>query len=272
VLSLVFADALPRRPPDADSGVWHDGDDKPVAHTFVAAGTRWVDWPGIARFTHRERVETVVADPEPGVPRAVVIDLFHRAVLPALLQAQGALAVHASAIAGPDGVVGFCGRSGVGKSTLAWRLSPAGRQFADDALVLNLDRKDVRARPLPFTPRVGAADGPTGPATETTFEAVSTLKQLFVISRDDDAGRAGAAIERLDPRAAFLSLLPHAIAFESTSRESRRRLFDEYSQLAERVPVMSLRYRHAVHELPALLDDVARAVGLPGSLPAAAER
>jgi hypothetical protein len=266
VLRLVLTDALPPRPPDAERGVWRDGDDAPIACTFASREARWVDWPGIAHFAHAGGAETVFAKADTSVSPAVVIDLFNRAVLPALLQAHGAVALHASAIAGPDGVVGFCGRSGTGKSTLACRLALPGRQFADDALVVNFDREGIRAQPLPFVPRARVGDGSTGASAQSLCATAGALSLLFVISRDDGVGRAGAAIERLEPRAAFLSLLPHAIAFESASRESRRRLFDDYSRLVERVPMMSLRYRHAIDELPTLLDDVARAAGLHAPL------
>ena len=58
-------------------------------------------------------------------------------VLPFLLQLRGKVGLHASAVALPEGVVGFLGNSGRGKSTMAMAFALAGYSlFSDDFLLV----------------------------------------------------------------------------------------------------------------------------------------
>ena len=156
------------------------------------------------------------------------------------------------------------GPSGSGKSTLAFAMQQAGwRQFADDALLLRLDRDEVAACPLSFTPRLRPAsrvhfahDGalPSSPQphpTEVPLDAVFILRQ----DTDLDSLRVSSV-----PRArAFSQLLPHAHCFDPVDPTHSRRLAQDYLGLAASVPVFMLEYGPGLQHLPQLTHAVLEA-------------
>src|SRR4029453_7921721 len=78
-----------------------------------------------------------------------------RPVVPIALQALGYETLHSSAVRFSSGVVGICGDRYAGKSTLAYSLARRGyAQHADDMLVLDVGKGDVRSIPLPFDVRL----------------------------------------------------------------------------------------------------------------------
>src|SRR5262245_52135574 len=135
---------------------WLDDSGAVLARGFSRASLHWIEWPGVGVFAFSVGSDEVRVWPEPDVRHEAIVDVFDRSLQPIILQALGEWqALHASAAVGSEGVLAFCGRSGSGKSTLAFAMHLAGcRQFADDALVLRLDRACVLARPLSFMQRL----------------------------------------------------------------------------------------------------------------------
>ena len=79
----------------------------------------------------------VVIELLPDAEPAEVVDLIISRVFTVLFYQRGLLALHASAVAMPDGLVVICGPSGAGKSTLAAVLAGRGHPLvADDMLVV----------------------------------------------------------------------------------------------------------------------------------------
>ena len=162
VLTLTVASgpvSVPEPDVDApDTHVWHAPDGRPIAYFYPVEEATGPACPGIGSY----RVEpdgAVLAVPEPKASYALVLDAYRRTVLPQALQFFGREVLHASAVVGPNGVVGFCAYSQTGKSTLAFALAQRGyRPWADDALAFETRRGDLGGTCAPLrrsaTPRV----------------------------------------------------------------------------------------------------------------------
>jgi hypothetical protein len=114
---------------------WFDNEGRLIASGGRTAGRWWMYWGGLATYWFGDS-GNVVAEPVSTGLAQHVRDAFVRGVTPVVMLARGFEALHASAILHTDGVIGFCGRSGTGKSTLALALAALGLpHFADDTIV-----------------------------------------------------------------------------------------------------------------------------------------
>jgi hypothetical protein len=246
---------------------WRDPAGAVCAVGYVQGDVRWMRFPGLAMF-RIDHLGSVDAFPERQIDNTAIVDLYRRTVQPLALQALGWEALHASAVCTPAGLIGFCGERETGKSTIAYALSSRQgcRQFADDAIVLEVDCGEVRALSLPFDPRLRPEASSfffprhsSTPSTWSTPSAVSTLSTsrpldvLFVLKR---IASGKPSTERLTSSAAFTAVLSHAHAFDPEQAESRRRTFAHYLEIANAVPIYVLRFAAGLHELDAVLDCV----------------
>jgi len=147
-------------------------------------------------------------DADAGVATVLVAGAF----LAFVLLWRGDLVLHGSAVAmprdaGPDATVGFVGRSGMGKSTMATLLCRAGgRLVTDDILVV--DRADRADRA--HVPRPGATETRLRPGAATLAAELGAAGTPVRISGDDRralhlAGGTGGAP---GPLAALIVPLP----------------------------------------------------------------
>jgi hypothetical protein len=207
--------------------------------------------PDVATFTFG-RVGPVDYDPvDDGDARL----LWQRSALPLAVEARGMPVLHASAVSSGDRCVVVCGRSTAGKSTLAAAAGREGHRVeSDDAIGFAMRDGSVMARTLPFEIRLR-------PSAATELASISfdgaggrelELRQLVLLEPDADATDVG--LNLISAGAAFGSLMPHAYCFSLT--DSQERIVREYTELAERVPVRSLRYRPQHASLPAMVDAV----------------
>ena len=190
-----------------------------------------------------------------------------------MLQALGWETLHASAVQGSDGAIGFCGERESGKSTLAYTLGRRGyRQLADDMLVLEIGR-GVRALELPFDVRLRAescayfgVNAGRGPFTDIASidprrgEATANepLSALFVLHRID---RGEPTVTRLSPTAAFTAVVAHLYCFDPHDAGARRRLLEHYLEIAASVPVYELRFAGGLDGLEAVMACIEDAIG-----------
>jgi len=271
VLALLVDAARWHRPGSAPrvACTWTDDQGRTFATGFIDGDARWIEWPGLGVFRFERRSPTVRFHPDPGVEADAVRSFFERVVQPVILQAQGHVVLHGSAVAGPGGAVILCGTSGSGKSTLAYALGTASRftQLADDAvLVLPDEPGRFVVRALPFRPRLrppAAAhlSGSTRPsAPEQERPAASPLRAIVVLEQDRAGGLSTGVPGRVAPASAFSVLLPHAHAFDTEDRTETERLVRQFLALAEAVPVYRLTYRPDFSTLPLLTARVAALV------------
>jgi hypothetical protein len=105
-------------------------------------------FPRFADFTLLDNARQVRCWPRPGVPEVTLRHLLLDQVLPLVLSKRGALVLHASAVAVPQGVIAFVGETGRGKSTLAASMAQRGCGLVtDDCLVLRERGNDFWAYP-----------------------------------------------------------------------------------------------------------------------------
>lgn len=238
-------------------------------------GAQWIiDVPGIAAFSFGLR-GAVVAHPHRGAGARQVRETFGRGIRALALQARGTEVLHASAVVVGDGVVGFCGRSGVGKSTLAYALALRGHPvWADDSLPFRSGAGRIRAvgadAPIRLTKtsafyfarscsgkqRVVLAAA--GPGVRRRASAASRpLHALCVIGRRPANG-GRVEVRRLAPAHALLAVLPHALCLEMEERARKARMIQAYLDLSREVPVFAVRFGGGLEHLNSLLDVVER--------------
>ena len=246
----------------------------PAGRRFVTAGGGLgLAWPGIGVFTIRDGTE-IVADLVPGADEALVRAAFLGPVLAVLLHQRGRVVLHASAVAGPRGVVAFAGGAGGGKSTTAAALHARGLALvADDVLSLTLD-PEGRVTVYPGSPLVwltpdvvGALDAEAtaaGPAA-----SVRDGKQAWPARARAGHGSGGpgalplaglylledgtaAAVEALAGPAALFALLRHSYCASLLDAPGRHAHFRACAQVARQIPVRRLTRPRALEALPAL--------------------
>jgi hypothetical protein len=275
--------APPADPADPAVTVWHDNDGKVGAYGHTVDGDHWLHLPGLVSFRFGPAHDGITALPEPSAPEALVLDAYRRVALPMALQALGGEVLHSSAVLTPRGVVALCAVSTVGKSTLAYALSGRGhRLWADDAVAFEVRDDGAVALPLPF-------DISLRPASRAFFERQHGLRAdrapsdngrgelpaesaplaaLCILERIP-SGETGGPVElrRLAPDDGFRAALAHAYCFDLRDGERKRAMVREYLALADRVPILELRFEGRLENLPAMIGCVEDAVDLPRTAP-----
>ena len=279
MLTLVFEDRP--EPPGAEPArvvnEWRDE----AGHVFAtgSAGTRhrWIHWRGLGTFRFSLHSHDVHFCADRGVDRFRAADAFARIIQPLVLQAQGLPAFHASAVAGPDGALIFCGLTFSGKSTLAFAVGaePDFQQIADDAVVVRPHTGDTfTVEPIPFRPRLrpSAAGffGERAPsATSITRIATPVQRQLRAVitlaQSTGDTGIGPAGLTPVAPAAAFRVLLMHAHCFDDGDRTSMGPMVQTYLAMAASVPVYQLTYRPDFDALPSLVSLITGITGITGT-------
>lgn len=282
VLTLTVASgpvSVPEPDPDApDTHIWHAPDGRPIAYFYPVDGDYWANLPGIGSY----RVEpdgAVLAVPEPGARYPLVLDAYRRTVLPQALQFFGREVLHASAVVGPAGIVGFCAYSQTGKSTLAFALAQRGYPpWADDALAFETGGETSTALALPFAVRLRPesqeyfAVEPLPPETEPQNGTVITvgadrepIAALCVLARG--AEEEPSAIESLEASEAVTALLPHAYWSTLADEPRKARMIQTYLELANTISTFAVTISPALDKLPELLDELERTVLAPSEGP-----
>lgn len=252
--------------------VWRDHRGVIGALSHMTGREHWLHVLGIASFKLELEADAVIAISHRGAKPEAVADEFQRTVWPTMLQLRGREVLHASAVHTPQGVVAFCALSETGKSTLAYALNRRNYPlFADDAVVLELTPDSVRAHALPFQVRLRSASalhfgysqaqlvagrmrrrgrhegGPLPLAAVCLLEQLPSLPDGQV-----------AVTQTLAPTEALVSVLKHALYFSLGDRQRKRRMMQQYSSLASRIPTFRVRFCRGLELLPGILDVLER--------------
>jgi hypothetical protein len=191
---------------------------------------------------------------------AAVVDYYHRVALPTMLQAYGALSLHAAAVGDERGAILVGGDSLVGKSTLAYGLDKRGwRLWADDTSVLE-PTPQWRLIALPFRSRPrpapwGRMEAPPRHQARP-LDSVRVLGAAILRRAQGDGPSRGVQSRRLDGAEAFRALF--AGAYE---QEDRRWLVERFLRLASDVPVVELCYVPTSSDFEGYLHEVERELG-----------
>jgi len=250
--------------PDFSTGrqvdLWRDERGEVCARLFAGPSLKWIDWPGLGVFWFAPGDTSVRVQPADRVDPDLLGETFARMLQPAILQAMGWQALHASAVVGPAGLLAFSGSAQAGKSTIAFALDRAGfRHFADDALVIDVAAVEVQAHALPFAPRLRpSAREHFGAAARPIVRAGGERAPIaaFFLLTQDTALAGPPRRTRVPAARAFSQLMTHAHCFDPDDPIESRRLVEDYLSIVARVPVYELTYRPAFDRLPELVESI----------------
>lgn len=276
-LTIVDRPADVHAPEPADDPgvyVWRDLAGRPCAYGHSIGGQHWMHWPRLASYRFDDEGGEVVAFAACAAPRGVVVDTFHRMVLPLALQRRGLEALHASAVTVGGHVVALCAVSGTGKSTLAYALSrmKGYPQWSDDAVVFEVGRTGIDAVPLPFdvrlVPDTAAELGrqPSGgartvaerhedPRERTPLGAICVL-----VRRGRHEFGADVSVSEMAGSKALAAVLEHAHCFNLTDARRKKLMLEHYLDLVDRVPVYEVRFRPGLDRLASVVDGMSQAL------------
>ena len=211
--------------------------------------------------------------------------LFVGHVVPLLFAETGALALHASAVRTPSGVLAFVGATRRGKSTIAAALAARGGALvADDCAIVEMKDGECRVRPMHvglrlwpdslrvFAQRPAPADRgrdrrrrsktrlAAGSLGLAIHEAPAPLHRIYLL---EPAHRGEpVTVAPVSGADAVMALLVASFQLGMDQPAHLRRSFESLSTLASQVPIRRLRRPRGLRHLPLLvqhvLDDAAR--------------
>jgi hypothetical protein len=230
-------------------------------------------FPGLASFRFSSLGDEIAAAVGSAVKEELVVDAYHRNVLPMALQVRGREVLHASAVRSPAGVVALCGISETGKSTIAFGLNRRGYPlWADDVVVFEMSDSGGLAISLPFNMRLRPSaaalfevDAASEPNTIVDNEVppgaeTSPLVAVCALRRTNGASPP-VAVRRLSLVDAFAGFLEHACCFIPQHEERKRRMIHNYLDLAAGTPVFEICFQPGLANLPLILDAIEQVVG-----------
>lgn len=185
------------------------------------------------------------------------LELAVGAPLALALALRGTHLLHASAVAGPVGVVALAGESGVGKSTLA--AAAAARpelglaRVADDILPVRLGAEPLS---LPHFPQLKLASEAGYPATEATRAPL-----VAVLTLERRAEASPLELERLEGAAALAALIRAGVAVRLFDAELLAPHLEACARAAAVLPVLQLRFPSGERGLEQVLERLAEWAG-----------
>jgi hypothetical protein len=204
---------------------------------------------------------------------ATVRHLLLDQVLPLASGAPGRLALHASAVYGRLGVVGFLGPAGAGKSTLAVSLARAGWGFvADDWLLVERTHAGPVGVPVYPGPRLradsahavyGSRPPLAHPVAQYTRKARLSIARagfrvarrrapiaaLYLLHPERAIRRGRVRIASLSARDAMMALLRYTFHLDITDGRALASSFAVAGAIAATVPVRRLSFPHDLDHL-----------------------
>ena len=197
-------------------------------------------------------------------------------VLPLIFADEGALALHASAVRVPEGVIAFVGSTGRGKSTIASALGRRGYPLmADDCAVVAVDDRRCRVRPLDVgfrlwpdamttlgvagTPALGQNDDRKSRSTARalgipTRSRPAPLHCIYLI--DTGSRTRAVSIDAVPRPDAVVALLSANFHLGMNEPDQLRRTFNRLTTLASRVPVRRLHRPRGLRHLPSVVEAI----------------
>lgn len=254
--------------------MWREEDGSVAAYGYTVRGEQFLQMPGVAIYRLNPG-QFVCAAPETGVDAETVTDSYRRSALPMSLQLRGMEVLHASGVDSDRGVTAICGRSTMGKSTIAYALSRRGYAlWADDAIAVQPEDNSVSCLPLPGAIRLRPSSRKYFEA-ERKLHAITALPlsqrsrplaSILVIERMTRAATlVNPSLEPICGAPALREILPHAHCFTLRNRQRKQTMLQQYASIADRVPVFRLVYGTGLKILPAVLDLIEQEILRPSS-------
>jgi hypothetical protein len=237
--------------------------------------------PGIASYLASDGRDIVVA-PEPGARQLDVRAYLLGTVFVILCHQRGMLPLHASAVAGSQGVVAFLGHSGQGKSSLAAHLAQRGFPvLADDFCLIDFSASaeamvipaapwlklwrnslETLGRPAEGLQRVFSQDDKYRLPLDSPLHPKPIRTLVFLDSDDDSAfGGSAARLEEVSAVEAIPSLMElthHAYVLQAIGRQ--RENFLHCSRVSSQAKAYRLVRPWGLEHMQSTLDAVQRLI------------
>lgn len=218
----------------------------------------------------------VTCTPEPHLTRDAVETLWHNAIQPLIINHDGGLALHGSAVVIDGRAVAFVGPSRRGKSTLAAAFARAGHPFLTED-VLELVQTGDGYRVLPHRPLVrvfadtarflaGQGHGAPEPDDKRALlagdllpfaEHGAMLHGLYILGPGD---ADQPVIVPVDRAAALAALMAQSFILDVEDGQRLRGHFGRIADLAAAVPCHQLDYPRRYDQLPGVIAALVGAV------------
>lgn len=217
-------------------------------------------FPHLADFVLSGDGLHVICTPQEFTPPATIRHLFLDQVVPLMLNAQGRLAFHASAVALPEGAIGFAGITGYGKSTLAAHFAASGDALlTDDCLLVeqhndrfaavpsypsvrlwhdSIAQLDLAQRKLDQVAHYSSKQRWNLDSVQPNTDAARLLQRIYFLSSPDARGTT-IDIQPLQTRDAYLELMTYAFTLDTAHQA---RMAQQCAVLA-RIAAAGLCYR-----------------------------
>lgn len=214
----------------------------------------------------------IIVEPSPDAIEGAVRSLILGPLFAILLRQRGMLVLHASGVAGSNGVIAFIGNSGWGKSTLANAFCNQGYSLiTDDVMAIQMNENIPIA--LPAYPEVkllpDAADAlgydfdtltPIFSAAEKRHNHIDCflpnvplqLRKIYVL---ENISREAHEIVPLSSQAAVIELIRHTRSTNVlTDASIVSTHLHQCTQLIQSIPVCLLKRQRSLDKLPELLE------------------
>lgn len=197
---------------------------------------------------------------------------FTQQIEPLLAQLRGAPNLHGSAVELEGHAIGFLGRSGLGKSTLAGSLVRAGgRLLADDCITVEIDGDVAWCAPSGASVRLREdslaavhRDEPTRPSLGKTEVDLPpsrgrvALRHFYVLEPTADT----LAIEPIRARDALVALATNAHRLDPTDRRLLTAEVAHFERISRLVPMSRLQVPRDFSKLPLVKETLLASLGV----------
>lgn len=230
-----------------------------------------LDFIGLARFRISHDRKRVAFAPHATTREDTLRQLFLDQVFPLVVGTGARLAFHASAVAGPEGVIGFLGQTGWGKSTLGagMAIHTSAKIVTDDCLLLEVQEDSIVAVPtytgvrlwpsscshlFPGNPEIHEALTKCRVRWESWPSPVATkrerLARLYLLGSPDEPGIQDLLKVPVRGRSALIELFRHAYLLDPYDRADLGPKFNLIAEITTRIPIARLSYPREFLHLP----------------------
>jgi len=269
-----------------DGNIWRDNAGRVSAFLSRLDGECRICFPQFASYIFSEAKACqegiqIVIESGPTSTRGQLVDGLMRNVVPLLLQSRGIQVFHASAIRLGDGIVGLCGSSFAGKSTLAYALQLRGYEvWADDALLISATNQDVRVLKDPLVKlrlrpeaRKYFSVIESGSSNEirnidAEFELSLSdmkelpLKALCLLNRGSKEQAAEWCCNKINGHEALIQILSLANYYDLTDIDEHRRITESCLKVVSSAPIYKCHYRGGFEFIEAVVDEIEHSFSL----------
>jgi hypothetical protein len=240
-----------------------------------------IRFPKLADFVVLLSERRITCHPDRSTDERTARHLLLDQVIPRVLAMDGAVVLHASAVAVDGRAVAFVGPTGAGKSTVAASFATNGAQLlADDFVCLREDARGFLAVPSypglrlwPDSAGVFArrqdslvAVAPGSEKRRLVFRTPKRASKPYplgaIVILDDTAGQSDIDVRQLPGRSGFMAVYSQSFRLEQSGRDRQRAEFDRFARLAQSTAMLRLKFPRGYGHLSEVRRRILEAIGL----------